>query len=259
MREIIGLTGAIRAGKTETANILTAINPNKHAHYETGGYVSKVGDNFNTIFRTHKADKDIERVNKTLLDLDFKKLFRATLQINSAKLLFDEDDMQADPTHYDRLAAYMQNIAENPSLLDQPIAEGDKNLYRPLLEWLGNHFVTKVNPHIWFKEIFYDVQRKDKDKELIIVGGVRYPEDATFVRSNGTETKGRIVEIERPGHEVNSNSPSEIRRREIKADIRLINNGTINDLGDICLRFYNDLNDGQLQKVYRTLPLRKAA
>ncbi|HEX4662128.1 MAG TPA: hypothetical protein VH144_00775 [Candidatus Saccharimonadales bacterium] len=254
MREILGLTGNIGAGKTETANILTAINPEKHVHYETSTYVSKIGDGFNAAFADHIEGDYIERVNKTFGDLDFDLLFSAS-RIDSTKLLFDERDIEADPAHYEKLFAYMQNLDHDPALLDQPIAAGDKDLY----QWLGNHFVTRIHPHVWFREIFYDVKQRDADKELIIVGGVRYPADATYVRTNGTNTAGRIVEIERPDQTAERNTPSEIRRREIKADVRIINNGTLADLGDLCLRFYDDLQRGKLDHAYRTILHKKAA
>lgn len=262
MREILGITGDIKHGKSTFARHMQQINPNAHVHYETGEYVTKFGDAFNTVYKDLPADDDIKRINQTFeqLDSNFNQLFPASV-VRANKLLLDHSAIEVHPGQEESdLSKWLHNLHSDPTLVEQPIAAGDKDLYRPFLQWLGNHFVTRVHPNIWFREIFKDVQKNGTDKELILVGGVRYPRDATFVRSNGTGTIGKIIEIERPGLVSDTTSPSEIRRREIKADVRIINNGTEADLGELCLRFYDDLRNGTLEPAYRTInPLKKAA
>lgn len=248
MREIIGLTGDIHSGKSTFAKELYNINPEAHAYYETGGYVIKVADAFNIEYGRTEGSY-IERVNRTLQELDYKDLFKATAILRTPQL--DLADIEAHPDDFaELLSEYLPAVDANPHLLEKPIATGSKEDYRKLLQWLGNYFATRVNKHIWFKEIFKDVEQDDKDKELIITAALRKLADEISVRSNGTGTPGRIVGIIRPGHTSDRTSPSEIERLGIKPDVIINNSGTAKQLGQLARIFYEDLRAGQLKKVY---------
>jgi hypothetical protein len=110
--------------------------------------------------------------------------------------------------------------------------------------------VKKVESGIWYNEITRRVKAEEAQGcELCIVGGLRFPSDATILRQAG----GIIVKVYRPGHLQNDMlDPTERERENIKVDCTIMSNGTIQDVKKHAVVFLEDIKNNRLQPLYQT-------
>lgn len=249
MGQILGITGMIGSGKSTFASLLCNIEPS-HATYESGELIAEVAEDFNRALSGELAfettSNNIELTNQALIwfieAISEKLHYEATWN----QLAITKHQLAARPELFEKLFAYIETAKNNPSILDKRITANNKATYRPLLQWLGGYLVAKTSNTIWYDEIFRRIALHDQDKKLVIIGGLRYPSDALSVRENN----GLIVGIERANHEADTTDVTESARSEIKPDVIVSNNGTLQQLESLATEFANDLITGKLKPEY---------
>lgn len=249
MSELLGITGAIGSGKSTLADLFGQMVEN-HAYYETGELVAEVGNRFNQLLEAElnfeTTDDDTELVNQVLIwmpDIITEVLHHDTTW---NQLAVTAKDRRAHPELYKKLYQYITAVHAAPQLAERTIDAQNKDDYRPLLQWLGGYFVTKISPTIWYDELFRRIDLHETRRDLIIVSGVRYLNDATLIKEHG----GRIVAITRPGNP-DKTDVTESERAKIPADITIANNGTLPDLETLVETVWNDIAAGDPKKEYR--------
>jgi len=216
--------------------------------------VAEVADAFNQALRAEMTFEmtlgDIDLINQALIWLPDAISERLHFDTTWANIAIHKHDTLAHPELYDRLFSYLKTVQEKPELLDKIITAKNKSNYRDLLQWLGGYLVAKLSKTIWFDETIRRIELHDADKKLVIVGGVRYPNDAEVIAQNG----GRIVAVTRPGHEQKNTDITEAQRSLIKPDITVANDGTLKDLRLVAERLWADIG---AQKITQHLSASK--
>lgn len=249
MGELIGITGAIGAGKTSLAQFFGQLVQN-HAVYETNGPIIEVANRFNQLLEAElnfeTTDNDVEMANQALIwmpDVISEHLHHETTW---TQLALTAKDMRAHPELYEKLLAYLAKIRKDHTIVEQTVTTAAKEQYRELLQWLGGYFVAKISPTIWYDELFRRIDLHDARRDLVIVNGVRYVSDAAAIREHG----GRVVQVVRPGQPRNHSDVTEAEGSKIEPDIILQNNGSVNELQKITEAIWNDIAAGNPQKTY---------
>lgn len=254
MSQLIGITGAIGSGKTSFAAALAKVEPS-YAIYETFQLVAEIGDAFNQALKAElafaTARNDIELINQALIWLPDTIQDRLKREVAWGKLAIKRHSTLVHPTLYRQLLIYVRQARKQPKILDKPITEVNKQTYRSLVHWLTNYLVVKVGKTIWYDELLRRVKAKDSKKKLVIICGLRHPIDADVIRNAG----GRVVRIRRPGGLLPKipkvADPAEVRRRLIKADCIVFNNGKPKDLISLAKTMWQDLSkNGGLKTRY---------
>lgn len=127
---------------------------------------------------------------------------------------------------------------DRPYLTIKSIEE-DKATFRPLLEWIGITFGREYlgTPNRWIDEFRKGVLKAQASgAEMIVCDDMRLPNEAAALREMGF----LIVRIQRPeidrgmalvrAHELAGVMPSERTIDEIKPDVTIVNDGSIDDL-----------------------------
>lgn len=241
MSELIGISGAIGSGKSTFSTMLSEFEP-KNSVYEIGQIVAELAEDFNKVLSNeltlNTAKDDIELVNQALIWFIEAIEERMRHKITWNQLAITKQHMADQPELYDKWLLYLNLARKQPVLLSDRITQGNKAVYRPLLQWLGNYMVEKVSKTIWIDEIFHRISQHDDDKNLIIINGLRYPSDAEALNQRG----GKIIEIIRPDiKQADSDDPTEVERNEIKANIQVINDGSLGDLRALAEKLWEDL------------------
>ncbi|MGH7196446.1 MAG: hypothetical protein ACREGJ_01610 [Candidatus Saccharimonadales bacterium] len=252
MGVLIGLTGEIGSGKSTFAACLTD-DESSHALYETGMLVAEIGERFNQAlkaeFEFETAPNDTELVNQVLIWLVDAINEQLHHDVTWNQIAITKHDLLAHPKLYEKLFIYLKQAHKQPAILGKRITPKNKEVYRPLLQWIGGYLVAKVSPTIWYDELMRRVQLRDDDKKLVIVTGVRYPSDAEVIRGQG----GYVIAIERPNHSSDTKDVTEAERRAIKPDVIVLNNGTVKDLQKTAEQLWNDLCISKHQAKYTAL------
>jgi energy-coupling factor transporter ATP-binding protein EcfA2 len=249
MGELIGITGPIGSGKSTFARCLATMEPD-HAQYETWHVVAEIATAFNEALKAELAyettNNDIDLANQVLIWLPDAISEYLHHDVVWNQLAFTKHDTLTKPELYEKLFAYLRAVEKKPSLLDTKLSDETKEEFRVLLQWLGNYLVVKISKTIWYDELMRRIQLRDPTTSLVIVSGVRYPSDAEVLRAKG----GRVIAVERPGHDASSNDSTEAQRNEIEPDARIVNNGTPEQLQQTAEALWNDIAGGTLQKRY---------
>ena len=250
MSQILGITGDIGSGKTTFAQLLCDMAPS-HATYETSELIAEVAEDFNRAlsgeFAFETASSNIELVNQALIwfiESISEKLHRDEVTWN--QLAITQHQLVARPELFEKLLSYLTLVKKQTQLLDQRITNENKETYRPLLQWIGGYLVAKVGNTIWYDEIFRRVALHDDDKDLVVIGGVRYPSDAISIR----EHDGLVVGLLRSGLSADRTDVTESSRNDIKPDIIVHNNGTLDELRNAAERLWNDLSVSSPKQNY---------
>lgn len=240
---IVGITGPIGHGKTSFAHALQACEP--HAvHYESAQIVGGLAQAWLATRAQLPAPDDIEAINEWLRELCplLNKDFGVSCTFPQIKI--DQADINQRPESYQKLFDF---LAQPPT--DNPVvSEETKEYYRPLMQWIGGYFLTKVDFGLWYKKILTLVQKDEADGvDLAVIGGLRFPEDAAILKAAGAV----IAKIERPGlGEPDMTDPTERQRQSILVDTTVLNNGSLADLETCAQRLYQDIKSGQLKLEY---------
>lgn len=253
MGQIIGITGAIGSGKSTLAALLCDTEPS-HARYESGELIAEVAEDFNRALSGELAFEtttdSIELVNQALIwfiEAVSEKLHR---ELTWNQLAITKQQLAEHPELFEKMFTYIKTAQKHPEILDIPITSANKETYRPLLQWLGGYLVAKVGSTVWYDEIFRHINQRDTDKNLILIGGLRYPSDAEAVRKHG----GIILSVQRPSIAADTTDITESSRELIEPDITILNTGSLDELRTVAEQLWNDLGAGKPQQNYNAHP-----
>jgi len=241
------MTGPIGHGKSTFAKALMELEPTAK-HFESSLIVAEVADALHSSTSNLPNRDDIDSINTWLRPLPSILLETVHAKCSFQQLALTTPDVNLHPIEYEKLFLHIQNLVSNPKLLSQDINKENKEQYRPILQWLGGYLVKKVDPGIWYKEIVRRVYAiADSGSKLCVIGGLRFPTDALYVRQAG----GVIVKVYRPGHlQYDMLDPTERERENISPDTTIVSNGTIDDVKNCAKQVVDDIAANKLQKTY---------
>jgi len=245
--ETLWVTAPIKHGKTTFAELVSEIYPDSF-NIETSEIITEVADAFHEKMPIPPLENDIEWMNKWLTFLP--PILKDIVHVDTTygQLKFTQTDVEENFKQYEKFFLHSANLTKNPDLANHKITIENKDSYRPILQSLGSLLIYKVSGDIWSNEI---AQRLNKAKELgapiAIVGGLRYKNDELAARKYG----GHIVDIFRPGMpEIDINDPTERERSSIQADIKINNDGTIDEFRKLTMNLLDDVQVGQPKSLY---------
>lgn len=246
---ILGMTGPIGHGKTTFADALSDLVPST-VHFESSLIIAEVANELHAAMRVIPDPYDVDALNSWLSVLP--GIINQKLQTNCTfeKIRLHQKNIEQHPIEYQKLILHVENLERNHEMVHQKITRENKENYRPFLQWLGGYLVQKVDSGIWYKEIVRRLRRAEAaGTDLCIVGGLRYPEDATLLRNAGAI----IIKVYRPGHLQNDMlDPTERERENIKVDCTIMSNGTVQDVKVFAQKFLDDIRSNKLEHLYQT-------
>lgn len=246
---LLGMTGPIGHGKTTFASALAELVPRTN-HLESSMIIAEVANAMHAAMEDIPDPYDVDSLNAWLRSLPAILLQTVHSRCSFDDIKLRQNAIEQHPIEYQKLILHVENLHRQPNLAKRVITRENKEAYRPFLQWLGGYLVQKVDPGIWYDELVrrvYEAQQNGCD--LCIVGGLRFPSDATILRKAG----GIIVKVYRPGHLQNDMlDPTERERENIKVDCTIMSNGTVDDVKHCAARFLEDIRTDKLQKMYQS-------
>lgn len=244
---IFGMTGPIGHGKSTFAKAVTRLEPFS-VHFESSMVIAEVGNALHSAMRTIPRRDDVETINDWLRPLPAILLETVHAHCNFDQIKLTLEAIDQHPIEYEKLLLHAENLSRNPALAKQQITKENKEAYRPLLQWLGGYLVKHVDEGIWYKEIVRRIREtQTKGYTLCLVGGLRFPSDAAYIRGVG----GKIIKVYRPGHlQYDMLDPTERERDNIIPDCTLVSNGTIEDITRLVPVVLADARNDKLEKTY---------
>lgn len=235
---IVGLTGNIGSGKTTFGSYLGEAS-GSHEHGESSDVIIEVANAWRTV--SHPISQELMAVNDWLAQIKpiLKHLARA--EVDSEHLTLSTKKLAEKADHFDKLLEYLNQVQNGQLHASELIESSNKDIYRPLLQWIGGYFAKVIDGELWFKEL---LRRYGKSEiELLTLGGVRFPADANCIKKAG----GYIVKIERPS--IEELDPGDLTEREkslIEPDIIVQNDGSLDDLKQAAANLWEALKKEQL-------------
>lgn len=246
---LLGMTGPIGHGKTTLADALAGLVP-KTAHFESSLIIAEVANAMHGCLSNIPDPYDVDALNDWLRSLPAILLEIVHAHATFDQIKLEQTEIENHPIEYQKLILHVENLQRNPNLARQDISRDNKEAYRPFLQWLGGYLVQKVDPGIWYDELVRRIkQEQQKGTELCIVGGLRFPSDASILREAG----GIIIKVYRPGYLQNDMlDPTERERENIPVDCTIMSNGSVEDSKRFAAIFLDDIRNNRLQHLYQT-------
>lgn len=247
---ILGIHGAIGHGKTTFADQLRKIEPDS-APFESSTIIAEVLDELHKALKEPFEADPVTFVKEWLIKLPpiVKKV--VNVEATAEQLSFSDQELLDQPARFQKLLEHATKLQQRPELARQIITAQNKALYRPGLQGLGGYLVFQVGPTIWYDEIVRRITTEVADKELILVGGLRFPADEKVIRTAG----GVIIEIVRPDMPAqDSQDPTEVFRKQIVNDSQVINNGDQEQLAQLAPQILSDIRASTLKPSYVAFP-----
>lgn len=247
--QILGITGAIGHGKTSLAKAFLREIPDS-SYTESSLLISEVANKLNWHYITLRpSTKSLSGLNAWLAMLPEILKDVANYQGNIKPVhLTDPQTLTSDPD-FIKLAEYLDMVEANHALVMQPINPDTKELFRPILQWLGNYVTKHIDPNLWYSELIRQAKLAEVDgTKLFVIGGVRYPSDAQQIHDAG----GKVISIERPNLQTqDAVDPTEAYRSLVTVDSTVINDGLLGTLDGIVLDIWKDLSQDELKPTYQ--------
>ena len=246
---ILGMTGPIGHGKTTFADVLTFLEPST-VHFESSQIIAEVANALHVALPDIPDPYNVERLNNWLRVLP--EILQDIVHVHCTfeQIKLDQTAMEEHPIEFQKLILHVENLQRRPELMKQEITKENKENYRPFLQWLGGYLVQHIDSGIWYNEIVRRIrQAAAAGAQLCIVGGLRYPTDAAILRGAGAV----IVKVYRPGHlQSDLLDPTERERQNIQVDCTIMSNGSVADVKEFTVHFFEDLKANKLHTTYHT-------
>lgn len=244
---LFGITGPIGSGKTSFADALQTIEP-AAKHFEAGLIVTEVVDALNKSLMTVPSPQDLTTVNQWLAHLPDVILDTTGATVPEDVFLITQEGLAAEPEQYARLWEYLDRLRQRPELAKQDVTPDHKELYRPILQWVGGFCVKHITPTIWFDEIIRRAREAaDQGATVCVAGGVRFPAEAEVIHSAG----GYVVQMVRPQtQKTEIDDVTERERAGVLCDITVLNDHTLAELQSKAERLLRDTLSGKPQPSY---------
>jgi hypothetical protein len=249
----IAVTGPIGHGKTTFMDAFCGLDSNS-IKLESGELIANIVERWHKY--TYKVPRydDYNHINDWL-----KLLIKAIDDETGLKLKFDQikidvSDVKNRPEQYSKLFDYLKAVDEHPGLIDNKITADNKPYYRPILQWLGGYLVYKFGAGVWTDQLAkMALQARADDKNLCSIGALRYPSDLKSYES----LEPVVVSIARPSiaEEKDKNDPTERERHKIPIDVKIINDGSIEDLSLAAQKLLLDIKSGKMKAQYSSQSL----
>lgn len=245
---IAGLTGGIGYGKTTFARLLAHHSRNAR-HFETWELVAEVANAVRGQQLNHPDPDNLTAINEWLYPIIDALAMYMHASITFADFKLTPERLEKHPERFDKLFEYLRLIQNQPELATIDINDDTKDIFRPLLQWLGGYMVIKAGSGVWYNEMLRRIAHlQSTGFDLVTVGGVRYPADAERLRNAG----GVILCINRPG--LPERDPKDMTERDrnlIDPDSIIINDGSLRELAACARLVYRDLQLYQLHPEYK--------
>lgn len=245
--ELIGITGPIGHGKTTFAGALLELE-SPALHLESNMPIIEIASAWQLALPQAFDPHDVTALNEWVRELPniLQDLFG--IQTTYEALKIHPETAMAAPIEYEKLLHHAALLVSEPGLALQRITPENKELYRPLLQWLGSYLPPRIDEGMWYREIVRRAKEFEKSGgKLCVSGGIRYPIDAQIWRDAG----GTVLKVHRPDkREHDLSDPTERQRNDIVADSVIVNNGTIDDLQRLAPRVLSDIEEGTLKAEY---------
>jgi len=237
---LIGLTGAIGHGKSTIAEIMSDLEPNSIT-LETSGIISEVA----TLLCSHFNEcdpkiSDIQSVNTWISHIPHILYDVLGISVDSDLFKLNNPDSLRNSVEFKKLWEFIVWAQNNRNEIGEAISPTNKSDYRPLLQWIGGFCVENISPTIWNSELLKRARKAgETGRSLVIIGGIRFNEEAVNIQSNG----GVIIEVIRPAIVTqDSEDPTERQRSLINPDFEIMNNGTLDQLREKVVQLYTQIS-----------------
>ncbi len=246
---ILGMTGPIGHGKTTFADALSSLMPST-IHFESSLIIAEIANDLHANLQSIPDPYNIDSLNSWLAVLPRILDEKLQTKTNFDDIKLHQKRIEQHPIEYQKLILHVENLVRNPEMAHHKITRENKENYRPLLQWLGGYLVQRVDSGLWYKEIVRRLRRAESaGTDLCIVGGLRFPADATLLRDAGAI----IVKVYRPGYLQNDMlDPTERERENIKVDCTVMSNGSVEDVQIFAQKFLDDIRNNRLEHLYQT-------
>ncbi|MEO8785375.1 MAG: hypothetical protein ABI221_03735 [Candidatus Saccharimonadales bacterium] len=245
--QIVGLTGAIGHGKSSLLKALQAIEPSSVAA-ESSELISHVANDWLATIKQPLDPTSVDSLNAGIQKLIAVLAADLGVDVQPDSLLIKQADIQTKSPNVAKLVEYWQLVQANPSHMALPIGLANKDLHRPILQWLGGFLVQRVGTGVWYDHLVGSARAAaTKGAKLAIISGLRFTTDADVIK----QTDGAVLQVLRPQlAEADLLDPTERDRAKIVADSLIVNDGSLLQLGNLARQLYSDLKSNRLESSY---------